>query len=138
MCYDYRRLSEFIVRVCRVYCSLFFFLRIRRPPRSTRTDTLFPYTTLFRSEFLALTWAAGGPFLTAAAGRTDDARAPSRPAAEPVAGDDAAVAAGDQAAGAVQSGDRGVRRGRTGEEYAAGGGRSEERSVGKECVSRGR
>src|SRR3546814_4402960 len=25
---------------------------IRRPPRSTRTDTLFPYTTLFRSEFL--------------------------------------------------------------------------------------
>src|SRR3546814_1047650 len=30
--------------VCR-----FFFLMIRRPPRSTRTDTLFPYTTLFRS-----------------------------------------------------------------------------------------
>src|SRR3546814_10517584 len=26
---------------------------IRRPPRSTRTDTLFPYTTLFRSEDLA-------------------------------------------------------------------------------------
>src|SRR3546814_20449133 len=26
-----------------------FFVRIRRPPRSTRTDTLFPYTTLFRS-----------------------------------------------------------------------------------------
>src|SRR3546814_18124225 len=38
-------------------CSLhrcyhvFFFLMIRRPPRSTRTDTLFPYTTLFRSWF---------------------------------------------------------------------------------------
>src|SRR3546814_16731886 len=29
-----------------VFC---FFLMIRRPPRSTRTDTLFPYTTLFRS-----------------------------------------------------------------------------------------
>src|SRR3546814_20258796 len=29
---------------------LFFFLMIRRPPRSTRTDTLFPYTTLFRSN----------------------------------------------------------------------------------------
>src|SRR3546814_2614591 len=29
--------------------SLFFFLMIRRPPRSTRTDTLFPYTSLFRS-----------------------------------------------------------------------------------------
>src|SRR3546814_4362721 len=27
-----------------------FFLIIRRPPRSTRTDTLFPYTTLFRSN----------------------------------------------------------------------------------------
>src|SRR3546814_12409363 len=30
------------------YCY-FFLLMIRRPPRSTRTDTLFPYTTLFRS-----------------------------------------------------------------------------------------
>src|SRR3546814_8667450 len=29
--------------------SFIFFLMIRRPPRSTRTDTLFPYTTLFRS-----------------------------------------------------------------------------------------
>src|SRR3546814_9682422 len=29
---------------------MFFFLMIRRPPRSTRTDTLFPYTTLFRSR----------------------------------------------------------------------------------------
>src|SRR3546814_13695425 len=28
----------------------FFFLMMRRPPRSTRTDTLFPYTTLFRSH----------------------------------------------------------------------------------------
>src|SRR3546814_4624369 len=33
-----------------VFVSLYlFFLMIRRPPRSTRTDTLFPYTTLFRS-----------------------------------------------------------------------------------------
>src|SRR3546814_17052353 len=31
-------------------CVCIFFLMIRRPPRSTRTDTLFPYTTLFRSE----------------------------------------------------------------------------------------
>src|SRR3546814_8643852 len=30
-----------------------FFLMIRRPPRSTRTDTLFPYTTLFRSFVLS-------------------------------------------------------------------------------------
>src|SRR3546814_1261176 len=27
---------------------------VRRPPRSTRTDTLFPYTTLFRSDHVAL------------------------------------------------------------------------------------
>src|SRR3546814_2317199 len=35
-------------------CSicLFFFLMMRRPPRSTRTDTLFPYTPLFRSGFV--------------------------------------------------------------------------------------
>src|SRR3546814_6088596 len=44
----------------------FFFLMIRRPPRSTRTDTLFPYTTLFRSETLGiapLASRAGGRFL---------------------------------------------------------------------------
>src|SRR3546814_12418470 len=38
---------------CCLLCSffiIFFFLMIRRPPRSTRTDTLFPYTTLFRSD----------------------------------------------------------------------------------------
>src|SRR3546814_8474599 len=35
--------------------AFFFFLMIRRPPRSTRTDTLFPYTTLFRS--LLANWA---------------------------------------------------------------------------------
>src|SRR3546814_17182219 len=32
------------------YFFFFLFLMIRRPPRSTRTDTLFPYTTLFRSH----------------------------------------------------------------------------------------
>src|SRR3546814_3223160 len=32
-----------------VFIFFVFFLMIRRPPRSTRTDTLFPYTTLFRS-----------------------------------------------------------------------------------------
>src|SRR3546814_3718261 len=44
---------------------MFFFLMIRRPPRSTRTDTLFPYTTLFRSHLSPL-----GP---------DDRRRPSGP-----------------------------------------------------------
>src|SRR3546814_12335327 len=33
-----------------MFLLFFFFLMIRRPPRSTRTDTLFPYTTLFRSQ----------------------------------------------------------------------------------------
>src|SRR3546814_20363699 len=36
----------FLSLLCLIF---FFFLMIRRPPRSTRTDTLFPYTTLFRS-----------------------------------------------------------------------------------------
>src|SRR3546814_6155698 len=43
--------------LCTYICALtstlshfFYFLMIRRPPRSTRTDTLFPYTTLFRSR----------------------------------------------------------------------------------------
>src|SRR3546814_2824937 len=43
-----------VVRRCNVVI-VFFFLMIRRPPRSTRTDTLFPYTTLFRSQW----WAVG-------------------------------------------------------------------------------
>src|SRR3546814_10172024 len=33
-----------------MFFLLFFFLMRRRPPRYTRTDTLFPYTTLFRSR----------------------------------------------------------------------------------------
>src|SRR3546814_16151923 len=37
-----------------MYFVCFFFLIIRRPPRSTRTDTLFPSTTLFRSPDHAL------------------------------------------------------------------------------------
>src|SRR3546814_11025686 len=40
-----KRQLEFLL----LLCLCFFFLMIRRPPRSTRTDTLFPYTTLFRS-----------------------------------------------------------------------------------------
>src|SRR3546814_14715681 len=33
-----------------MFIFFFFFLMLPRPPRSTRTDTLFPYTTLFRSN----------------------------------------------------------------------------------------
>src|SRR3546814_14864057 len=42
------------------YLILFFFLMIRLPPRSTLTDTLFPYTTLFRSRCPAIP-VAGHP-----------------------------------------------------------------------------
>src|SRR3546814_3099792 len=59
------------------YWFSFFFLMIRRPPRSTRTDTLFPYTTLFRSPMAATPgsrrWSgtrAGSPFSTPRAGAT--------------------------------------------------------------------
>src|SRR3546814_1202963 len=40
-----------------VFALVFFYLSILRPPRSTRTDTLFPYTTLFRSFDTYLKWA---------------------------------------------------------------------------------
>src|SRR3546814_5791415 len=46
---DVARYDLCICFLClRILCV--FFLMIRRPPRSTRTDTLFPYTTLFRSR----------------------------------------------------------------------------------------
>src|SRR3546814_12607869 len=41
--------SSVVYDVACLFGLFFFFLMIRRPPRSTRTDTLFPYTTLFRS-----------------------------------------------------------------------------------------
>src|SRR3546814_16223049 len=46
------RLFDIYLVSCCFFCHFFFFffLMIRRPPRSTRTDTLFPYTTLFRSS----------------------------------------------------------------------------------------
>src|SRR3546814_11528809 len=40
----------YVVSIC--WFHYFFFFMIRRPPRSTRTDTLFPYTTLFRSPWV--------------------------------------------------------------------------------------
>src|SRR3546814_6343864 len=45
---------------CILLLFCFFFLMIRRPPRSTRTDTLFPYTTLFRSA--ARRWRSVHPY----------------------------------------------------------------------------
>src|SRR3546814_2701296 len=47
--YDLYPVSFFFFVLSFIHFLFFFFLMIRRPPRSTRTDTLFPYTTLFRS-----------------------------------------------------------------------------------------
>src|SRR6056297_2196933 len=47
--YYMRKNFVFLFIIC-----FFFFLMIRRPPSSTRTDTLFPYTTLFRSAFVLI------------------------------------------------------------------------------------
>src|SRR3546814_14148699 len=52
---------SYVARMTMIVSVLFFFLMIRRPPRSTRTDTLFPYTTLFRShETVQQVHIAGG------------------------------------------------------------------------------
>src|SRR3546814_8837244 len=56
------------------HCMCFlFFLMIRRPPRSTRTDTLFPYTTLFRSR------RTRGRTPSSPVGAVRRSRAPERP-----------------------------------------------------------
>src|SRR3546814_20360825 len=56
-----------------ILCTSFFFLMIRRPPRSTRTDTLFPYTTLFRSwRYQSRRWV---PFMQTSSWRLASASA---------------------------------------------------------------
>src|SRR3546814_6224841 len=59
---------------------------IRRPPRSTRTDTHFPDTTLFRSRLRRRRHAAGRPLRGAARRRGVEARPPRRPAVQGRAG----------------------------------------------------
>src|SRR3546814_13705531 len=116
---------------------------IRRPPRSTRTDTLFPYTTLFRSrrfaqrdavdadldldDILDAVRGAGVEFLLLhpARGVGDIGRVAPDALAKALE-----AAAG---AGAVDLGRLVARR--LGELFADRGGRSEERRVGKEGVS---
>src|SRR3546814_872074 len=91
-----------------VYAFIVFFLMIRRPPRSTRTDTLFPYTTLFRSAVALQRCAEDtepGAAQAAAGSPTGD---PSRS----IAGDHAADSAGDpylQATDQRQAGSSGGR-----------------------------
>src|SRR3546814_15613791 len=59
-----------------------FFLMIRLPPRSTRTDTLFPYTTLFRSirtDGHGGAVVAGGACAVVGDARRDTRRRDTRP-----------------------------------------------------------
>src|SRR3546814_8499262 len=51
---------------------------IRRPPRSTRTDTLFPYTTLFRSALALAGDAEGSLYVLSEAARAEGAEARTR------------------------------------------------------------
>src|SRR3546814_19670582 len=91
---------------------------IRRPPRSTRTDTLFPYTTLFRS--------GGGEGVDAPRPRAHRRRNGART----VSGNDALARAALRAE-AVQW----FNLERSGDMTVDDELRSEERRVGKECVS---
>src|SRR3546814_12850266 len=109
---------------------------IRRPPRSTRTDTLFPYTTLFRSPpDDAGRSAMTACFVYITASNAEEARRIGRSLVE------ARLAACANVheritsiywwEGAVQEGEEAVLVAKTRE-------RSEELRVGKECVSTGR
>src|SRR3546814_19405755 len=51
-----------------LFCCFLFFLMRRRPPRSTRTDTLFPYPTLFRSSTRPFQLVTGRKWLGTAFG----------------------------------------------------------------------
>src|SRR3546814_14591960 len=106
---------------------------IRRPPRSTRTDTLFPYTTLFRSEFRHAAFANArsadgdiGTFTGAI-----DARKASD-VADSGFDDVVENAAGVDGGQLVHVADNDERRFADRSEKAV---RSEERRVGQECVS---
>src|SRR3546814_21099420 len=109
---------------------------IRRPPRSTRTDTLFPYTTLFRSNLSAEGRGVRAEHEVA------QAAAELRPE-DPLSGrgeEDKPQALLDLLGAADQ--DRAARLGRHREAPAASQdgilARSEARRVGKECVRTGR
>src|SRR3546814_17975105 len=96
-----------------MWCFFLFFLIIRRPPRSTRPDTLFPYTTLFRAE--GQTEADDRQCSFQPGERAHLVLPPDDP--QPHAGE------GDIAHGKTQPEPYRLRQ------------RSEERRVGKECVS---
>src|SRR3546814_15579136 len=98
------------------WLGMFVVLMIRQPPRSTRTDTLFPYTTLFRSRVAVCVGS--------------DVDVHGLPPAR-VARGSRCVVGGHVLAGRVRAGIGGDLRGPLAELRV----RSEERRVGKECVS---
>src|SRR3546814_12833887 len=120
---------------------------IRRPPRSTRTDTLFPYTTLFRSDRLDV--AAGLQAEQRAAVmqqvELDVAAAPNQlvaslrlgPAIVHVPLDEARVDVEECLSDVAGEGEVGLEAAVeiVVEDAADAARRSEERRVGKECVS---
>src|SRR3546814_16710420 len=104
---------------------------IRRPPRSTRTDTLFPYTTLFRSQ---LTTPAGALGLAAdGAGNLADGFAGRVALSAPRLQRDGCAVSAPKALFDVTTADRIITA--AGPITVARADRSEERRVGKECVS---
>src|SRR3546814_18879961 len=109
---------------------------VRRPPGSTRTDTLFPSTTLFRSFGGDRTpQAVGPPSCLEQVGAVDVSQRRERGAHEH--GQRWVARAVRRRAGASFGGELTSRESRGGRLSAShvGPGRSEERRVGKECVS---
>src|SRR3546814_18033154 len=104
---------------------VFFFLMIRRPPRSTRTDTLFPYTTLFRSRPVVLVVKLFLLFLQAVDERGTHVLAEGWVAGLPDLSRSISTSSPRVVPRAIYSPPR------------AGVLRSEARRVGKECVSTG-
>src|SRR3546814_15894019 len=121
-------MMKFSFVFCRVYCLFyvgFFFLIIRRPPRATRTDTLFPYTTLFRArvvdtECRGSPWPGGSHVYASAQIGRSLGRGGGAPSIGPVPFVRTGFDQPDDERNRVQSAARS---------------RSEERRVGKECVS---
>src|SRR3546814_16627169 len=101
----------------------------RRPPRSTRTDALFPYTTPFRSAAANATTAGAGPV----------AQAQSAPTiGQPLEAGVLDALRGGESVAVVSVKDDGEVSGNHAENITSGPNaidRSEERRVGKECVS---
>src|SRR3546814_11975600 len=123
------------------------FLMIRRPPRSTRTDTLFPYTTLFRSgggrqlvDGRQRRLAHRLNIVTAGAGSQLPIQAASMSTRTDTAGEDPTIEDRGQLIRVFEQGSKPLEQWRIGTAhekfvYRTADHRTEERRVGKACVS---